>query len=66
MYASTNVYAVQMCLYTIAADYIGPLKHVNAHTDEDRYDLVALDAAGEPTLDLSDHPNRIYGRQYRD
>ncbi len=33
------VCAVQMSFYGITADYNGPLKQVNAHTDDDRYDI---------------------------
>ncbi len=36
--------AVQMSFYGITADYNGPLKQVNAHTDDDRYDMVELGA----------------------
>ena len=36
-----------MSFYGITADYNGPLKQVNAHTDDDRYDMVELGAAGE-------------------
>ena len=39
--------AVQMSFYGITADYNGPLKLVNAHTDDDRYDMVELGAAGQ-------------------
>ena len=43
-----------MCLYTITADYNGPLEAAHARNDDDRYDLVDCGAAGQPTLDLSD------------
>ena len=43
-----------MSFYGITADYNGPLKPVNAHTDDDRYDMVELGAAGESLMDLSD------------
>ncbi len=33
-----------MSFYGITADYNGPLKEVNAHTDDDRYDMVELGA----------------------
>ena len=36
-----------MSFYGITADYNGPLKPVNAHTDDDRHDMVELGAAGE-------------------
>ena len=36
-----------MSFYGITADYNGPLKLVNAHTDDDRYDMVELGAAGD-------------------
>ena len=42
--------AVQMSFYGITADYNGPLKPVNAHTDDDRYDMVELGAAGESLI----------------
>ncbi len=39
-----------MSFYGITADYNGPLKLANAHTDDDRYDMVELGAAiGRPT-----------------
>ncbi len=44
------VCAVQMSFYGITADYNGPLKQVNAHTDADRYDMVELGAAGEKLI----------------
>ena len=44
------VCAVQMSFYGITADYNGPLKLVNAHTDDDRYDMVDLGAAGESLI----------------
>ena len=53
MYAITNVCAVQMSLYTITADYNEPLEAAHCYSDDDRYDLAALDTAGQPTLDLS-------------
>ncbi len=42
-----------MCLYTITADYNGPLEAAHARNDDDRYDLVGCGAFGQPTLDLS-------------
>ena len=39
-----------MSFYGITADYNGPLKQVNAHTDDDRYDMVELGAAGESRI----------------
>ena len=42
-----------MCLYTITAEYNGPLEAAHANSDDDRYDLVECGAAGKPTLDLS-------------
>ena len=39
-----------MSFYGITADYNGPLKQVNAHTDDDRYDIVELGAAGESLI----------------
>jgi len=37
-----------MSFYGITADYNGPLKQVNAHMDDDRYDnMVELGAAGK-------------------
>ncbi len=33
-----------MSFYGITADHNGPLKQVNAHTDDDRYDMVELGA----------------------
>ena len=39
-----------MSFYNITADYNGPLKQVNAHTDDDRYDMVELGAAGESLI----------------
>ena len=51
MYAQP-VCAVQMSFYGIVtADYNGPLKQVNAHTDDDRYDMVELGAAGQSLID---------------
>ena len=47
------VCAVQMSFYGITADYNGPLKPVNAHTDDDRYDMVELGAAGESLMRTS-------------
>ena len=40
----------------IAAKYNRPLVYVNAHTDDDRYDIVecSASAAGQPQLDLLD------------
>ena len=35
-----------MSFYGITADYNGPLKPANAHTDDDRYDMGQLYAAG--------------------
>ncbi len=39
-----------MSFYGITADYNGPLKLVNAHTDDDRYDMVELGGAGESLI----------------
>ncbi len=36
--------AVQMSFYGITADYNAPLILVNAHTDDDRYDMAARGA----------------------
>ncbi len=33
-----------MSFYGITADYNGPLQQVNAHTDDDRYDMGELGA----------------------
>mgnify|MGYP000627215251 CR=1 FL=1 len=41
-----------MCLYSITADYNGPLEAAHARIDDNRYDLVEGDAAGHTTLDL--------------
>ena len=46
------IFAVQMSLYGITADYNGPLKHANAHTDDDRDDMVELGAAGHVEWDI--------------
>ncbi len=50
MYASTNVCAVQVCLYTIPADYNAPLQAGHCYSDDDRYDLVSWSGANKPTL----------------
>ena len=42
--------AVQMSFYGITVDYNGPLKLVNAHTDDDRYDMAQCGAAGESLI----------------
>ena len=42
-----------MYLFSITADYNGPLEAAHAHTDGDRYDFVECGAAGQPALDLS-------------
>ena len=44
-----------MCLYSIAAEYIGPLEAAHAQIDDDRCDMVECAAAGQPisNLDLS-------------
>ena len=39
-----------MSFYGITADYNGPLKQVNAHTDDDRYDMAQCGAAGESLI----------------
>ncbi len=41
-----------MSFYGITADYNGPLKQVNAHTDDDRYDMAQSQcgAAGESLI----------------
>ena len=39
-----------MSFYGITADYNGPLKLVNAHTDDERYDMEELGAAGESLI----------------
>ena len=44
--------AVQMSFYGITADYNGPLKPANAHTDDDRYDMVELGAAAQSLIGL--------------
>ena len=41
-----------MCLYTITADYNGPLEAAHETIVDNMYDLVEGDAAGQPTLDL--------------
>ncbi len=51
MYAFRNVSAVQMSLYTITADYNGPLEAAHYYSVDDRYDLVALDSAGQQLSD---------------
>ena len=53
MYTCWNVCAVQIRVYTIAADYNGPVKHVNAHTDDDRYDMVGCGAFPRWTSQIS-------------
>ena len=40
-----------MSFYGITADYNGPLKPANAHTDDDRYDKVELGAAAWPVTE---------------
>ncbi len=42
-----------MSFYGITADYNGPLQQVKAHTDDDRYDMVELGAAGESLIGAS-------------
>ncbi len=39
-----------MSFYGITADYNGPLQPANAHTDDDRYDMVELGAAAQSRL----------------
>ena len=43
-----------MCLYTITAEYNGPLEAAHTQFDDDRYNTAKRGAAGQPTLDLSD------------
>ena len=41
------IFAVQMSFYGITANYNGSIKHVNAHADDDRDDMMKLGAAGQ-------------------
>ena len=48
-----SVWAVLMCLYSIAIEYNGPLEAARTHIDGDRYDMVNQGAAGQIKRDLS-------------
>ena len=49
-----SVWAVLMCLFSIATEYNGPLEAAHAQIGDDRYDVVVCGKCGQPTLDLSD------------
>ncbi len=55
-----------MSFYGITADYNGPLKQVNAHTDDDRCDLVELarDTAGQAHIGPLRSATRLQHRMY--
>ena len=55
--------AVQMSFYGITADYNGPLTQVNAHTDDDRYDMVELGAAAQSLIGPLRSATRMQHRQ---
>ena len=46
--------AVLMCLYTITAEYNGPLEAAHDQIDDDNDEMVIFSAAGQLKLDLSD------------
>ncbi len=48
-----------MWFYSISAEYNGSLEAAYAHIDDDRYDIVECDTAGQPTLDLSVSANEV-------
>ena len=53
-----------MSFYGITADYNGPLKQVNAHTDDDRYDMAQCGAAGESLIGPLRSATRMQHRFY--
>ena len=53
-----SVRAATMSLYTITAEYNGPLEAPHAHGDDDKGDLAECGAAGQLKLDLSEQLRR--------
>ncbi len=43
-----STFAVQLCFMDIIAKYNGTSEAPHAHIDDDRYDMVECDAAGQP------------------
>ncbi len=50
-----SLFEALMCFFTIDTESNEPPAGVNRHSDDDRYDIVGYEAAGQPTPDLSDH-----------
>ena len=48
-----SVWAVLMCLFSIATEYDRPLEAAHAHIDDGEYDKVGLCEAGQPRLYFS-------------